>query len=148
MPLKRLYVPRADVHPQLVSQYDHHLRVAPDVLMAQLLQQHINRGNKRLARMTGRSEPAEHELRAEMHKRMYLLENGSVKASSATTATGSNFSRRYWRNSKHVAQAASNTSSTGTNGEVSALDIQAAEIGGLTPAKIPTSNNTLGLAIE
>lgn len=130
MPLKRLYVPRTDVHPQL------------------LLQQHINRGNKRLARMTGRSEPAEHELRAEMHKRMYLLENGSVKASSATTATGSNFSRRYWRNSKHVAQAASNTSSTGTNGEVSALDIQAAEIGGLTPAKVPTSNNTLGLAID
>ncbi|KAG2110967.1 acid protease [Suillus discolor] len=130
MPLKRLHVPRTDVHPQL------------------LLQQHINRGNKRLARMTGRSEPAEHELRAEMHKRMYLLESGSVNPSSATTATGSNFSRRYWRNSKHVAQAASNTSSTSTDGGVSALDIQAAENGGLTPAKIPTANNTLGLAID
>ncbi|KAG2157952.1 acid protease [Suillus bovinus] len=130
MPLKRLHVPRNDVHPQL------------------LLQQHINRGNKRLARMTGRSEPAEHELRAEMHKRMYLLESYSVNSRSATTATGSNFSRRYWRHSKHVVHAASNASSTGTTGGVSALDIQAAENGGLTPAKVPTANNTLGLAID
>ncbi|KAJ8581540.1 hypothetical protein M405DRAFT_868584 [Rhizopogon salebrosus TDB-379] len=56
MPLKRLHVSRTDIHPQLQ------------------LQQHINRGNKRVARMTGRSEPAEHELRAEMHKRMKQLQ--------------------------------------------------------------------------
>lgn len=136
MPLKRLYVPRTDVHPQL------------------LLQQHINRGNKRLARMTGRSEPPEHELRAEMHKRMYLLESGSVKTSSATTGTGSSFSRRRWRHSKPVTNTANNgssttnSSSTSTDGGVSALDIEAAENGGLTPANKPTANNTLGLAID
>ncbi|KAG2035907.1 aspartic peptidase domain-containing protein [Suillus americanus] len=130
MPLKRLYVPRTDVHPQL------------------LLQQHINRGNKRLARMTGRSEPPEHELRAEMHKRMYIVESASVNASSATTVARSNFSRRHSRHSKPFTNAASNTSSTGTGGGVSPLDIQAAENGGLTPAKQPTANNTLALAID
>lgn len=130
MPLKRLYVPRTDVHPQL------------------LLQQHINRGNKRLARMTGRSEPPEHELRAEMHKRMYILESASVNASSATTVARSNFSRRHSRHSKPFTNAASNTSSTGTGGGVSPLDIQAAENGDLTPAKQPTANNTLALAID
>lgn len=133
MPLKRSYVPRTDIHPQL------------------LLQQHINRGNKRLARMTGRSEPAEHELRAEMHKRMYLLESGPgsrVKSSSATTEAGSNFSRRYLRHSKPATEAASNSSVTGTGTGVSSLDVQAAENGGLTAANKPTANNTLGLAIE
>lgn len=130
MPLKRLYAPRTDVHPQL------------------LLQQHINRGNKRLARMTGRSEPPEHELRAEMHKRMYILESASVSASSATTVARSNFSRRHSRYSKPSTKAASNVSSTGTGSGVSALDIQAAENGGLTHAKQPTANNTLGLAID
>lgn len=129
MPLKRLYVPRTDVHPQLQ------------------LQQHINRGNKRLARMTGRSEPDEHELRAEMHKRMYILESSPVNA-SATTEAGSNFSRRHSRHSKPATEAASNATSTGTGGGVSPLDIQAAENGGLTAAKKPTANNTLGLAID
>lgn len=149
MPLKRLYIPRTDVHPQLVSRYDDdHLPVAPDHLMAQLLQQHINRGNKRLARMTGRSEPPEHELRAEMHKRMYILENDSVNASRVTTEAGSKLSKRHSRHqSKPVTEAASN-SSTSTGGGVSPLDIQAAENGGLTAAKTPTANNTLGLAIE
>ncbi|KAJ8582460.1 hypothetical protein M405DRAFT_885293, partial [Rhizopogon salebrosus TDB-379] len=77
MPLKRLHVSRTDIHPQLQ------------------LQQHINRGNKRVARMTGRSEPAEHELRAEMHKRMYLLGSGPELRvrSSASIAEGSNFSK-------------------------------------------------------
>ncbi|KAG1747106.1 acid protease [Suillus paluster] len=131
MPLKRLYVPRTDVHPQLI------------------LQQHINRGNKRLARMTGRSEPAEHELRAEMHKRMYLLESGPGSRSSDTTEAGSTFSRRHLRHSKPATDAASNTSvsNTGTS-VVSPLDIQAAQNGGLTAANKTTANNTLGLAIE
>lgn len=133
MPLKRLYVPRSD-HPHLHPQ----LR----------LQQHINRGNKRLARMTGRSEPLEHELRAEMHKRLYILESASANASSVTKVARSNFSRRHLRHSKPSTKAATNASSTGTGSGVSPLDIQAAENGGLTAAKKPTANDTLGLAID
>jgi len=144
MPLKRLHVPRTDIHPQL------------------LLQQHINRGNKRVARMTGRSEPAEHELRAEIHKRMYLLESGSGTSSPSTEA-GSNFSKRYFRHSNQAAKDTSRTHTTsGTNtpsstnatsanstgAGVSTVDLQAAENGGLTLANTPTVNNSLGLDIE
>lgn len=42
----------------------------------QLLQQHINRGHNRLARMTGRDAPATHELRSSLRKRMFLLDHG------------------------------------------------------------------------
>jgi hypothetical protein len=135
-------------------------------LVAQQLQQHINRGNKRVARMTGRSEPAEHELRAEMHKRMYLLGSGPELRvrSSASIAEGSNFSKRYFRHSHQAAKNTSRTNTTSgistpsttnatTSGNstgpgVSTLDIQAATNGGLTPANKPTANNTLGLDIE
>ena len=127
--------------------------------MAQQLQQHINRGNRRVARMTGRSEPAEHELRAEMHKRMYLLESGLGSRSSAS-GEGSDFSKRYMRHSSQAAKhrtgtnttSATNTTSTTNNTStgtgVSSLDIQAAQNGGLTIANKPTANNSLGLNIE
>lgn len=58
LPLKRLHGQRSDVHPQL------------------LLQQHMNRGHKRLARMTGRAEPTTEQQLAKLHKRMFILENG------------------------------------------------------------------------
>jgi hypothetical protein len=132
--------------------------------MVQQLQQHINRGSKRVARMTGRSEPAEHELRAEMHKRMYLLGSGPelrVRSSSPSIAEGSNFSKRYFLHSHQAAKNTSRTnttntpsttntttSGTSTGPGVSTLDIQAATNGGLTPANKPTANNTLGLDIE
>jgi len=83
MPLKRLHVSRGgDLHPQV------------------FLQQHINRGSKRLAHMTGREEPSEHVLRSELHRRLYLLESGHGSPSGAAAAVqGSNFSRRYYRTS-------------------------------------------------
>ncbi|KAH8117800.1 acid protease [Phellopilus nigrolimitatus] len=55
LPMKRISQARNDVHPQL------------------LLQQHINRGAKRLARMAGRAGPTDLEMRDKLHKRMYLL---------------------------------------------------------------------------
>lgn len=57
LPLKRI-VQRDDIHPQV------------------LLQQHINRGHRRLARMTGREEPTTLELRDKLAKRMFILESG------------------------------------------------------------------------
>lgn len=38
----------------------------------QYLQLHINRAVRRLARMTGRAVPSDDELRARLHKRMYI----------------------------------------------------------------------------
>jgi hypothetical protein len=133
--------------------------------MAQLLQQHINRGNKRIARMTGRTEPDEHELTVEMHKRMYLLDSSpESRVRSACTEAESDFSKRYFRHSAHEASkntsctnttsgtntpSSTNTSSTNTTATgVSPIDIQAATNGGLTLANKPTANNTLGLNIE
>lgn len=37
------------------------------------MQQHMNRGYKRLARMTGRAAPSNEELRANIEKRMALI---------------------------------------------------------------------------
>lgn len=46
----------------------------------QLLQQHINRGLKRHARMTGRDAPSDLELRANLHKRLYIPASGRPHA--------------------------------------------------------------------
>lgn len=58
LPLKRLHQLRDDIHPTLQ------------------LQQHINRGLKRHARMTRREAPSEHQLRENLAKRMYIPEGG------------------------------------------------------------------------
>ncbi|KXN91695.1 putative aspartic-type endopeptidase CTSD [Leucoagaricus sp. SymC.cos] len=55
LPLKRVPLPR-DVHPQI------------------LLQQHINRSRRRLARMTGRNEPSAEELEQHMKRRVVSVE--------------------------------------------------------------------------
>jgi hypothetical protein len=133
LPLKRLHQARSDIHPQV------------------LLQLHMNRGNKRLARMTGRQEPSETELRGKLHKRMYLLEHGP----------GSRHPKRYNRkgvahfdttNSDQVAAAGTSgsafNSTTSSNPGVSPIDIQAANADGLTAAVAPTTANSLGLDIE
>ncbi|KAH7911340.1 acid protease [Hygrophoropsis aurantiaca] len=91
MPLKRLQsASGAGVHPQL------------------LLQQHINRSQRRLARMAGRAEPSDDELRENLKKRMFILESGPgsrVPQSSDNAAVSrSNFSRRRFRSGMAMAQ--------------------------------------------
>lgn len=111
--------------------------------------------------MTGREGPSEHALRSELYKRLYLLESGPGSRSGAPAAVqGSNFSKRHHRIGLAGAAATrngtlgsgmgSNTTGTGngTNTGVSALDIQAAINGGVTVAKPPTANDSLGLDIE
>lgn len=73
MPLKRVES-RSDVHPQI------------------RLQQHINRSKKRLAIMTGRQLPSEHELRASIDKRMFLLPDGPVPHPANLTIAEKRFS--------------------------------------------------------
>ncbi|THH03644.1 hypothetical protein EW145_g6119 [Phellinidium pouzarii] len=58
-PVKRI-TQRSDIHPQV------------------LLQQHINRGAKRFARMSGRSVPTDVELREKLHKRMFIPPGGRI----------------------------------------------------------------------
>jgi hypothetical protein len=121
--------------------------------------------------MTGREEPSEHALRSELHKRLYLLESGPGSRSGAVAAIqGSNFGKRYHRSGLAAAAVMGNgtigsemgnstgtangtvaggtTTGNGTNTGVSPLDIQAATNGGVTVAKPPTANDSLGLNIE
>jgi len=146
LPLKRLES-RSDIHPQL------------------LFQQHVNRGHRRLARMTGRQEPSEQELRERLRKRMYLLEHGpgshkgpgkryNRHGISHNDATSSGRVLK-GDTSKQVAAADSSTSelnttgSTGTtNPGVSPLAITALSADALTAAIAPTADNSLGLDIE
>jgi hypothetical protein len=59
LPLKRVEQRSADVHPSIY------------------LQQHINRGIRRLARMTGR-EVSEHQLRANLEKRVAAIDDETL----------------------------------------------------------------------
>ena len=123
----------------------------------QLMQQHINRGSKRLSRMIGRQEPSEHELRSAMHKRLYLLESGQGSTFQfGNTRVG--MAAAHGRHGSHglmsngtianCTMLGGSGATSGNNTGVSPLDIQAAANGGLTPAKSPTTNGSLGLDIE
>ncbi|KAL0954630.1 hypothetical protein HGRIS_003585 [Hohenbuehelia grisea] len=61
LPLRRVQPRSSNVHPTV------------------LLQQHLNRGNRRLARMTGRAEPSQEELRDHIVKRLVALEADALE---------------------------------------------------------------------
>jgi len=128
-----------DIHPQLY------------------LQQHINRAERRLARMSGRAIPSDHELLARLHKRMYIMGSGPIKPgrlpgshkkryTSAKTLTDKLKAKLLATNGTAVNGTAVTVNST--NQGVSPIDIQAIVSGGLTPANQPTTANSIGLSIE
>ncbi|GBE88244.1 acid protease [Sparassis latifolia] len=156
LPLKRVHQARTDIHPQV------------------FLQQHINRGLKRYARMTGRMEPSPRELEEKLHKRMYipptlrhsrhnkrfnrggLPSHATVEVVEAEdvivahdSATGKNKSANKKGNSTTGASASAPSASASQGGAgIPEVDVQAAENGGLTAPENPTANNSLGLSIE
>ncbi|KAF8604537.1 acid protease [Ceratobasidium sp. AG-I] len=71
LPLTRMHKPRDDLHPQI------------------LLQQHANRGHRRLARMTKRTEPTQEEMSAAIEKRLVVV-GGGVEA-----LRGAHLKRKY-----------------------------------------------------
>ncbi|KAK7044185.1 hypothetical protein VNI00_007905 [Paramarasmius palmivorus] len=79
LPLKRVEQRSDGVHPQIY------------------LQQHINRGNKRLARMTGREIPSDHELSENLHRRMLAIESSPLSKRFNRSGYKTN-SKRYNRN--------------------------------------------------
>jgi len=137
--LRRITQARSDVHPQM------------------LLQQHMNRGHKRLAHMTGRAAPSTHELRATIEKRMFNLQSGQVEKRfnrpsfsphpSAGKSAGANDNSVIDLNGNGNATGSGSDSDSGSSG-ISPADVEAEENGGLTPADQPTAANSLGLDIE
>lgn len=144
LPLKRIHQARDDIHPQV------------------FLQQHVNRGLKRFARMTGRDVPSELELRENLHKRLYIPPSG----------TGARHSKRFDRhgagrttsspivaakkkkghgNKSAVGSGAGSAAPNATDNSgpgFSETALKAALQGGLTQAQPPTADNSLGLDIE
>lgn len=156
LPLKRITQTRSDLHPQV------------------LLQQHINRGLKRHARMTGRDAPSALELRASLHKRLYIPPGGrpgsrkgnskrynrhgisplSEAVSEHNDVIGllSNSLRQksHGQSAKAGGKGGAHSGGGQTDGGAgfSEIDLEAEQNGGLTAAGSPTADNSLGLDIE
>lgn len=88
LPLKRLHnLEGSSVHPQL------------------LYQQHVNRGIKRLARISRRAGPSDDELRANLaraHKRMYIPTGGIPSLKSSSSGSASDKGKRLYIPAKPV----------------------------------------------
>ncbi|KAI3613767.1 aspartic-type endopeptidase [Moniliophthora roreri] len=84
LPLKRVEQRSEGIHPQIY------------------LQQHINRGTKRLARMTGREVPSDHELSQNLHRRMLAVESSPLSKRFNRSGFKSSNSKRYNRNGLRV----------------------------------------------
>lgn len=122
LPLKRLQQ-RTDIHPTI------------------LLQQHINRGHRRHARMTGRRGPSDAILVENLHKRFSRI---GTQLSHAPNG------RSELHASKTVGShmAAGNASSSNATAGFPKAALVGVVNGGLTPAVKPTAPNSLGLDIE
>jgi len=131
LPLKRVHQARNDVHPLV------------------LLQQHINRGLKRHARMTGQDAPSDDELRANIHKRMYVDDAVLSKRYSRIGTHYRNKGSTLASTAKSKANTlVANGTSANTGAGFSTADLNALTNGGLTQAGTPTAGNSLGLDVE
>lgn len=118
----------------------------------QLLQQHINRSNRRLARITGRTEPSVEFLERELQKRVYAVEGseGLERRNGLPRSEENSLEKRYNRfgvpekpkspvgtDSLAVLKKGSGNGSNGGQQKSS-----------VAIANNPTANNSLGLDIE
>jgi len=155
MPLKRITRKSADIHP-LVA-----------------LQQHVNRGDQRLARMTGRDAPTHELCQERINKRLYIPPKatpgekregrrkkradgplsglaGKPGGKNATSTVGSVSGTAAATSATAASPAAASPAAAGGNGTAQGFpvsDLQGAVNGGLTIAKTPTTANSLGLDI-
>ncbi|KDQ24496.1 hypothetical protein PLEOSDRAFT_52471 [Pleurotus ostreatus PC15] len=95
------------------------------------LQQHINRSNRRLARMTGRAEPDQHEMVASIQKRLVSIDDTDV------------LEKRYNRHGTK-SQGVKATANPG----VSQVQLDAVAQNKVTAAGAPSVGNSIGLDIE
>jgi hypothetical protein len=72
----------------------------------QLFQQHMNRGQRRLARMTGRAEPSVEELRDNLHKRALSIEGRDALSKRYNRAGTKWKGAKYEKSHKHKGKGA------------------------------------------
>jgi len=150
LPLKRHEHPRSDVHPSI------------------FLQQLRNRAERRLARMTGRSQPSDEVLRARLEKRVLALNKGELtrcqtlskrfnrsgllRTSFSTSNTTSAISLRRKKGNKGQGEqgnAASNSGNTSSgNGVDSGNNSSSSSQSDVTDSTTPQTANSLALDIE
>ncbi|KAH8100901.1 acid protease [Cristinia sonorae] len=151
LPLKRVHQSVPNIHP------------------AVYLQQNINRGLRRHARMTGREAPSDTELKRNIHKRLLAIEEAELKKRGhekrynrhgvpkqriqpSPDLPGAKALHLKGNNGGGANQFAStplNVSTGDVDGDgFSQIDAAAQAKGGLTPAIAPTAVNSLGLDIE
>ncbi|KAG7451049.1 acid protease [Guyanagaster necrorhizus] len=142
LPLTRLQQRRTDLHPQV------------------LLQQHINRGHRRLALMSDSGiGPTDEELRASLHKRVHACHpnettselqkryNPYVHSAVESLDTPTLNLHEDGSNSSATSSASAASASASASNRFTDAEINALLNGGVTDANTPTANNSLGLDI-
>ncbi|TFK40258.1 aspartic peptidase A1 [Crucibulum laeve] len=144
LPLRRVEHLRSDVHPQIY------------------LQQHINRGRRRVARMTGRAEPSSEHLKRELHKRVLAVEGpeslwkrysrvgaGNKGSKTNGNALSASSSANGKNNSKNKAASSKGKKGNAAGNAANQTVPATPEIpAGVTAAGNPTAGDSLGLDIE
>ncbi|KAI0711920.1 acid protease [Cerioporus squamosus] len=154
LPLTRIHQNRGDVHPQI------------------LLQRHINRSQRRIARMKGVAPPSKRDLEANLSKRMFIPAGGrpgkqqkrynrlGMPGAQAAVADeddddnepklgslAKNKGLKAAAKKKGKGKGNGNANAGAANGTDTGAAAAAAATG-LTPANTPTTANSLGLDIE
>jgi len=130
MPLKRI-PQNPDIHPQM------------------LLQLHLNKAHKRLAKMEGREPTPDHVFRDRLNKRLYLLpdQKHAKRYNRIGVPSLEDIASKFSGVTVNADVADSSASDSTANG-ISPLDVQAEEDGTVTDALPPTDSDSLGLDIE
>ena len=150
MPLKRVEQ-SGDLHPQIVCLSSHLLfdqKGLTQLILHQRLQQNINRGIRRLARMSGREAPSTSTLEQNLVKR--------VQAVEGTEVLERRFNRMGTRLQREVLEKRFNRVGTTlrpkANSAASLMSLKGRQAASQPPAvsiaNTPTANNSLGLDIE
>ncbi|KAL0954620.1 hypothetical protein HGRIS_003578 [Hohenbuehelia grisea] len=115
-------------------------------------QQHVNHAKRRLATLTGREGPSDDELRANLYKRMALLDepqltkrfnrHGATRPKPVSGATANSFA-----SSKDDEDDESSSSSSTGFGNITPIELEALSRGGVAAAEEPQDRNSLGLDI-
>jgi hypothetical protein len=130
MPLKRI-PQNPNIHPQV------------------LLQQHLNKAHKRLAKMKGREPTPDHVFRERLNKRLYLLpdQKHAKRYNRIGVPTQEDIAEKF-KGAPVNTDVVDSSASDSTTGGISPLDVQAEQAGTVSDALPPTDSDSLGLDIE
>ncbi|KAG9224715.1 hypothetical protein PTI98_010130 [Pleurotus ostreatus] len=139
LPLRRVQQLKRDVHPHI------------------LMQQHINRSQRRFARMTGRDGPTDADLVSNLEKRLFLLPSDpkqhgkryNIGGTKHTTTSAPDLSAASISTKAQTKEGGSDpiVAATDNADGVSDVEIEALANGGIAFADTPAADNSIGLDI-